>query len=246
MNQSVTQKLWCELQYLVPAHPMFVSVLPCYSVPPPPTSQIHWLLHPLFAAYQLSDLTGVGFQSSCVFLLYQSCIPFALWNPITLPWLMQLTVPEVSPLPALCRDIRLSASRALLSICLFQPASPRWISFTGRHHSLFPFLPSSVRVLLLASTVQWKWGHLHGNMLSHPWLTFGWNPIAAVRQQRGKRNNNLTRLMNIDHRGGALNTACLLFFVQYLIQEGLCTGAPCIMYVSSGLKRWWEAWSNLQ
>lgn len=29
--------------------------------------------------------------------------------------------------------------------------------------------------------------------------------------------------MNIDHRGGAFNTACLRFFVQYLIQGGLCT-----------------------
>lgn len=55
--------------------------------------------------------------------------------------------------------------------------------------------------------------------------------------QATERNNNLTRLMNIDHRGGAFNTTCLLFFVQYLIQEGLCTGVACIMYVSSGLKR---------
>lgn len=74
-------------------------------------------------------------------------------------------------------------------------------------------------------------------MPSHPWLARGWSPIASAHfdwATERKRNNNLTKLMNIDHRGGAFSIACPLFFVQYLIQEGLCAGVACIMYVSGG------------
>lgn len=65
------------------------------------------------------------------------------------------------------------------------------------------------------------------------------NTIASARfdQATERKRNNLTRPMNIDHRGGAFNTECLLFFVQYLIRGGLCTGVAYIMYVSGGLNR---------
>lgn len=51
--------------------------------------------------------------------------------------------------------------------------------------------------------------------------------------------------MNIDHRGGAFNTARLLFFVQYLIGEGLCAGVACIMHVSGGFEEVMRTLSNL-
>lgn len=48
-------------------------------------------------------------------------------------------------------------------------------------------------------------------------------PTLIGQQRERERNNNLSGLMNIHHNGGggAFNSACLLFFVQYLIWETL-------------------------
>lgn len=88
-----------------------------------------------------------------VFLSYWNYI---CWNTRTHWWLMQMTVSVLKPPHSKVfaqTVIYLPSSCPVYSaVCSFQPMSPCWIPFTRQHHSLFPFLPSLVRVSLLATT----------------------------------------------------------------------------------------------
>lgn len=68
------------------------------------------------------------------------------------------------------------------------------------HYFLSSYL---VRVLLPASAAPWKWGRLHGNMSSHPWLARGWSGITTAHfdratERKRNRKRNLSNLLNIN------------------------------------------------
>lgn len=148
--------------------------------------------------------------------------------------------PEVTPLQALSIDSHLSATGVLLCH-LFISASSLHAGFHSPDGIIHYFLSS--RLWFGSCFLHQQHSENEAVSMVTCRATRGRRVVGALSQvlvsigQRRKRNGNLTRLMNIDHRGGAFNTACLLFFVQYLIREGLCTGVACIMYVSGGLKR---------
>lgn len=155
-----------------------------------------------------------------VCLSYQKLNPVCSQKSVAPSWLMQ-TAGVLELLHAALRtDHHVSV------ICSFNLSMP--IPFTRRLSFIF-FLPSFylVWVLLPASAARWKWGRLHGNMPSHPWLARGWSGILTARFDRAterKRNNNPSRLLNINPRR-VFNTACVLLFVRSLIRACVLWGA---------------------
>lgn len=120
------------------------------------------------------------------------------------------TVALANFLWGLCRNIYPSSTPVFLSLI-----SP----FTRRHHY---FLSSCLYFgwSNILHQQRWKWGRLHGNMWSQQWSTCSLTPISNAfvdQPAQRKRNNNVSGPMNIDHRGSSFNTACLPFFVPYLI-----------------------------
>lgn len=164
-----------------------------------------------------------------VCLSYQKLNPVCSQKSVAPSWLMQ-TAGVLELLHAALRtDHHVSV------ICSFNLSMP--IPFTRRLSFIF-FLPSFylVWVLLPASAARWKWGRLHGNMPSHPWLARGWSGILTARFDRAterKRNNNPSRLLNINPRRVLiLHVCCSLFGLWY---GPASSEAPCI-----GLRRWWS------
>lgn len=180
----------------------------------------------------------------CFHVTGPACEPRALINPL-LPLKRYRTSIidaadcchlEVSLRKLITRVARLPAAAAAAT-ALFPPRPPsRWIALAGWRHSLFPLSRRRRRsggggwgVLGPLRRRRCKKKKNEAVSIVTRRATRGRraarsphrDACASIGAVARKRNNNPTRLMNIDHGGGAFKTACRLFFVQYLMREGL-------------------------
>lgn len=142
------------------------------------------------------------------------------------------------PKATLLQTLRTDSSSYLLSVysCLYQPIS------SLRSHS-----PDSIIHYFLSSLFWFGSYFLHQQHAENEAVsmvtcraTRGWRVVGALLQalisigQQRERHNNFTRLMNIDHEGGALNTVCYsLFNIWYERDGALQPPALCMSPVVS-------------